>query len=307
MRQRIIGGQILRAIISLALISSVGAAQDKYFDAGGVRLRYLEQGTGEPIVLVHGFTNTADIWSANGIVQDLSRDHRVIAFDMRGHGKSDKPHDPVRYGREMGLDVVRLLDHLGIKRAHVVGYSLGGHITSQLLTLHPERFLSATLVAGSGRFDWNPQLAKEAEQDASEMERECVSPSLMRRLAPPGAALPSEDSLKTLSAGCLASQDRFALAAVTRSRRDHVMTRAAAAAVKVPTLAIGGTDDPMKAGLDTLVQIRPSVKLVVVEGATHTGPRGILRRPELVAALRAFLSANPPITPPSRRYIAGTW
>ena len=117
MRYRIVGG----AVISLAIISSVGAAQDNYFDAGGVRLRYVEQGKGDPVVLVHGFTNTADIWWASGIAQDLARDHRVIALDLRGHGKSDKPHDPAKYGREMGLDIVRLLDHLGIRRAHVVG------------------------------------------------------------------------------------------------------------------------------------------------------------------------------------------
>jgi len=286
MRYRIVGG----AVISLAIISSVGAAQDNYFDAGGVRLRYVEQGKGDPVVLVHGFTNTADIWWASGIAQDLARDHRVVALDLRGHGKSDKPHDPAKYGREMGLDIVRLLDHLGIRRAHVVGYSLGGHITSQLLTLRPERFISATLIAGSGRFGWSAELAKEAEVDASEMEHECISRSLMTRLSPPGAALPSDDSLKVLSSACVAAQDRLALAAVTRSRRDHVMTRAAAASVVVPTLAIVGTDDPMKAGLDTLVRIRPSVKLVVVNGATHAGPRGILRRPELLAALHGFLS-----------------
>jgi pimeloyl-ACP methyl ester carboxylesterase len=278
--------------VVLTLTSAVCAAQDNYFDAGGVRIRYAVQGTGEPIVLVHGFTNTAEIWSANGIAQDLSRDHRVITFDLRGHGKSDKPHDPAKYGREMGLDVVRLLDHLGIQRAHVVGYSLGAHVTSQLLTLRPERFISATLIAGSGRFGWSAELAKEAEQDASEMERECISPSLMNRLSPPGSAAPSSDSVEALSASCLAVQDRFALAAVTRSRPDHVMTRAAAAAVTVPTLAIVGTDDPMKAGLDTLVRIRPSVKLVVIDGATHAGPRGILRRPELIAALHDFLSSR---------------
>jgi pimeloyl-ACP methyl ester carboxylesterase len=60
----------------------------------------------------------------------------------------------------------------------------------------------------------------------------------------------------------------------------------------VPTLAIVGSDDPMKAGLDALVRMRPSVKLVIVDGATHAGPRGVLRRPELIAALRQFLSAH---------------
>ncbi len=277
---------------ALAFAPSIGEAQDKYFDAGGIRLRYVEQGAGEPVVLVHGFTNTADIWSANRILQDLARNYRVIAFDMRGHGKSDKPHDPARYGREMGLDVVRLLDHLGVQRAHVVGYSLGGHVVSQLLTLRPERFLSATLIAGSGRFGWDTVQAREAEQDASEIERECISRSLMVRLAPAGAALPADDSLEVLSASCRRAQDPFALAAVTRSRVDHVIRPAAAAAVAVPTLAVVGTDDPMKAGIDALVRLRPSVRLVVVQGATHAGVRGVLGRPELVAALRDFLAAH---------------
>ena len=301
MRRQILGARLLLVVGALATSARVAAAQDKYFDAGGVRLRYVEQGTGQPVVLVHGFGNTADIWWANGIAQDLARNYHVIAFDMRGHGKSDKPHVPAQYGREMGLDIVRLLDHLGIQRAHVIGYSMGGHITSQLLTVRPERFISATLVAGSGRFGWNAQLAKEAEEDASEMERDCISPSLMSRLAPAGITRPSDDSLKVLSAKCLAdsSQDRFAFAAITRSRVNHVITPAAAAAVTVPTLAIVGTDDPMKAGLDALVRLRPSVKLVVVDGATHSGPRGILGRPELIAAVRDFLSALVP-PPPAR-------
>jgi pimeloyl-ACP methyl ester carboxylesterase len=153
--------------------------------AAGVRLRYIEQGAGEPVVLVHGFTNTAEIWANNGIFQDLSRNYRVIAFDSRGHGKSDKPHDPARYGREMTLDIVRLLDHLNINQAHVVGYSLGGYLASQLLTLHPERLLSATLIAGAGRFDWNDARARQAEEEANERERECISRSMLFRLAPP--------------------------------------------------------------------------------------------------------------------------
>ena len=119
--------------------------------------------------------NRAEIWASNGIFQDLSRDHRVIAFDLRGHGESGKPHDPARYGREMALDIIRLLDHLGIRRAHVVGYSLGAILASQLLTLHPERFLSATLIGGAGRFEWNTELDRQADGDASEMERECIS------------------------------------------------------------------------------------------------------------------------------------
>jgi pimeloyl-ACP methyl ester carboxylesterase len=289
-------------LLGIAVVVAPCLAQDKYFDAAGVRLRYVEQGAGEPVVLVHGFGNTADIWTTNGIVQDLSRTYRVIAFDERGHGKSDKPHDPTRYGREMGLDVVRLLDHLGIQRAHVVGYSLGGYITSQLLTLHPERFLSATLIAGAGRFDWDDSRARLADQEASERERECISRSMLFRLAPINAPRPSEDSLKVLSAKCFAdtTQDRFALAALTRSRADQAITPAATAAVTVPTLAVVGSDDPEKTPLEALVRIRPSVKLVVIDGATHAGPGGILGRPDLVATLRTFLADHRATKPPSR-------
>lgn len=287
---RVFGASLMLA----ALGSNVCPAQDQYFNSAGVRLRYLDTGAGEPIVFLHGFGNTAELWSDNHIVQNLSRNYRVITFDERGHRKSEKPHEAANYGREMGLDVVRLLDHLHIQRAHVVGYSLGGYIVSQLLTLHPERFLSATLIAGAGRFNWDSTRAALADTEARERERECISRSMIFRLAPPNAPRPSEDSLERMSARCLAdtTKDRFAFAAIIRSRADQAFSPATAAAVTVPTLAIAGSDDPEKAGLEALVRIRPSITLVIVDGATHEGPRGILGRPELLSALRAFLSKH---------------
>ncbi len=86
------------------------------------------------------------------VFQRLSRRYRVIALDNRGHGKSDKPYDPAQYGLELVDDVVRLMDHLGIAKAHVVGYSLGGFITLKLALRHPERLLSAA-PCGAG---WSP-------------------------------------------------------------------------------------------------------------------------------------------------------
>jgi len=281
---------IRSALCGFLVASQSLAAQGRYIDADGLRLRYIDQGTGEPVVLVHGFGNSVETWTNSGIVQALAASYRVIAFDERGHGRSDKPHDPRAYGREMTDDIVRVLDRLKIDRAHIVGYSLGGHLVSQLLTLRPERFLSATLIAGAGRLAWDSVLAREAEVEASEMERDCISRTLVTRLTPP-TARPPEDSLAAMSARCLAdsTQDRFALAAITRSRAPQVITPAAAAAVRVPTLGVVGSNDPMRAGLEELVRLRPSVKLVVVDGATHAGARGILKRPETIAALRAFL------------------
>ena len=266
-------------------------AQDQYFDSEGVRIHYVVEGNGEPVVLVHGLQNTLEIWTSRGIVRDLARNYRVIALDLRGHGKSSKPHDPRLYGSQMGLDVVRLLDHLGIARAHIVGFSLGSVLTSQLLTLRPDRFLSATLVAGAGRLEWNEQLARNAELEAQEREKECISRQLVAALA---AEPPTEARYKELSAACMADStiDRFALAAITRSRADQTIAPAAAAAVTVPTLAVVGSRDRTKANLERLKQLRPDIQLLIVEGATHAGSTGILDRPEFLSALRAFLAAH---------------
>ena len=280
--------------VAFLLLAPNLSAQDKYFDSNGVTIRYVVQGTGEPIVLIHGLEGSLENWAKRGILPDLARNYQVIAFDLRGHGKSGKPHNPMAYGREMALDIVRLLDHLGIARAHVVGFSLGSQLTSQLLTLRPDRFLTATLIAGAGRFEWTDQQARDSEQEAVDRERECVSRTLLNRLAPLGEPKPSDQQIAALSAACMAdsTQDRFALAAVVRSRGDQRITPAAAAAVTVPTLAIVGSLDPSRKGLEMLKALRPAIKLVIVEGATHAADRGILGRPETLAALREFLAHN---------------
>ena len=230
---------ILSALCGSLVAGQSLRAQDRYITADGVKLRYIDQGTGEPVLLVHGFGNSVETWTNSGIVQALATSYRVIAFDERGQGRSDKPHDPPAYGREMTTDIIRVLDQLGIDRAHIIGYSLGGHLVSQLLTLRLKRFLSATLLAGAGRLAWDSVLAGEAEAEATEMERDCTSRTLVARLTPP-TARPSEDSLKAMSVRCLAdsTQDRFALAAITRSRAGQVITPAAAAAARIPTLGI---------------------------------------------------------------------
>ena len=114
------------------IISGPGATptNDQFFDSAGVRIRYVSAGQGEPIILIHGWAADAEMWDS--LMQDLSRDYRVIAFDCRGHGRSDKPTDPKQYGMEMVNDVVRLMDHLGFSKAHIVGYSMGGSIALKM-------------------------------------------------------------------------------------------------------------------------------------------------------------------------------
>ena len=88
-----------------------------YFDSDGVQIYFEEHGKGEPVVLVHGFASRAEHNWGGGWFDALAAHYRVVALDCRGHGKSGKPHDSAAYGGEtMGDDVIRLMDHLGIKR-----------------------------------------------------------------------------------------------------------------------------------------------------------------------------------------------
>jgi pimeloyl-ACP methyl ester carboxylesterase len=299
---------LLAAVVGIVLVggylaaqvspqqTTVASPQDRFFDSNGVRIRYVEQGTGQPVILVHGNGASLETWTNTGVFHNLSGDHRVIAFDARGHGKSDKPRDRAMYGREMALDIVRLLDHLKTARAHIVGYSFGGSTTAQLLTMHPERFLTAALIAGDPRLEWTTEQARLAEQEASEIERECVSRTQMLRLA---ATPLTEAAIKAASAACFAdsNRDRFVTAAIRRSYADQVITPAQAAGISVPVIAVVGNQDPTQAGLEAFKKVKPNLTLVIVDGATHVGERGILRRTEMIAAVRQFFAVHRPTNP----------
>ncbi|MGH6987198.1 MAG: alpha/beta fold hydrolase [Caulobacteraceae bacterium] len=133
----------------------------------GVRIHWMEAGAGVPVVLLHGYTSCCDAcWFANGLAKELARDHRVIGIDARGHGRSEKPHDPAKYpGDRMGADVIEALEHLGVEKAHFHGYSMGGAILAHLMARHPERIFSASF-GGSGVREEDEALAsKAAERD----------------------------------------------------------------------------------------------------------------------------------------------
>src|SRR6201993_780819 len=123
------------------------------FPHAGMEIAFLDEGEGEPIVLVHGFASNKEVnWVAPGWVTTLTRARRrAIALDNRGHGASSKLYEPADYDRAvMAEDVRALLDHLGIARADVMGYSMGARITANLAVAHPDRLRSAIL-GGVGR------------------------------------------------------------------------------------------------------------------------------------------------------------
>jgi pimeloyl-ACP methyl ester carboxylesterase len=130
----------------------------------GVRIHYMEAGEGVPVVLLHGYTSSSEgSWFADGIAEALARTNRVIGIDARGHGLSEKPHDPAKYdGDRMPKDVVEVLDALGIKRAHIHGYSMGGGLVAHLMARDPERFITAGF-GGSGVREADETLAARAK------------------------------------------------------------------------------------------------------------------------------------------------
>jgi pimeloyl-ACP methyl ester carboxylesterase len=143
-------------------VFAVPAAQT--FETGGVKIRYYVEGQGEPVVLVHGLhSNASKNWMAEGIFAELAKDHQVIALDLPGHGQSDKPNDEKAYGLQLVKEIVALLDHLHIKQAHIVGYSLGGMIAVKLLVMYPDRALSGT-IGGMGWLREGSRLQRVWEQ-----------------------------------------------------------------------------------------------------------------------------------------------
>ena len=119
-----------------------------YVDNSGVRIHYHVEGEGPPLVIQHGLTSSLENWYAYGYVEALKKDYRLILVDARGHGLSDKPHDPADY--ELGLrvkDILAVMDDVGVDKAHYLGYYMGGRIGFGLVKMRPVPLLDCTLTA----------------------------------------------------------------------------------------------------------------------------------------------------------------
>lgn len=283
----------LFAAFVCAFLSVGGAlAQDRYFDSAGVRLRYMDVGAGTPVLLIHGFT--ADLersWIETGILPDLARDYRVIAFDLRGHGMSDKPHEPRAY-EDVGVDAVRLMDHLKIHKAHVVGYSLGGIIAAKLLAIYPERFLSAVLGGAAYRRSQSERSDREADAAAREIEQTGIYRALVISTWPTDEPPPGEDAIAKRSREIAALSDLKAHAALMRARRALIVTDQEISSVSVPALAVVGAADPAVARVKAMQAVWPGLEVEVVPGAAHptVHPRGLPRRAEFREAIRRHIA-----------------
>lgn len=132
-----------------------------YATNDGVRIYYEREGSGPPLILQHGFTRTLENWRDNGYTDALRSDYDLILVDARGHGRSDKPHDPTAYAPDQRAgDITAVLDDAGIDRAIFWGYSMGGHIGYACARYAPERF-DALILGGAHPYARDPAQARQ--------------------------------------------------------------------------------------------------------------------------------------------------
>jgi pimeloyl-ACP methyl ester carboxylesterase len=226
------------------------------FNHDGVEIAFLDEGEGEPIMLVHGFASNKEVnWVSPGWVATLTRaGRRVVALDNRGHGESTKLYDPAAYHSAiMAEDVRALIEHLGLRRADVMGYSMGARNTAFLALAHPERVRSAVLgglgirlVDGVGLPD---TIAQALEAPA------------LADVSDPTAYMFRAFAEQTKS-------DLRALAACLRGSR-QTLSREEIGRVAVPLLVAVGTRDPIAGSPQELAALVPQGRALAIPGRDH--------------------------------------
>lgn len=228
----------------------------QFFTHDGFDLGYIDQGEGEPVLLIHGFASTHMVnWVSPGWVKTLTdAGYRTIALDNRGHGVSSKSHDAADYYPNiMAGDAAALLQHLGVSRAHVMGYSMGARIAAFLALQEPA--VVATLVFGGlgigmvdGVGDWDP-----------------IADAL---LAADPAQIPTARGKMFRAFADQTKSDRKALAACIATSRE-LLSEADMARITQPTLVAVGTKDDIGGSPDELAALMPNAEAFAIEGRDH--------------------------------------
>jgi pimeloyl-ACP methyl ester carboxylesterase len=279
--------------LALALCGNAARAQEGSFESQAVKIWYKMAGHGEPLVLIHGFAASSEMWdnhphSKTRVFSELAKQFRVIALDCRGHGKSSKPHDPKLYGREMVEDVVRLLDHLQVEKAHVVGYSMGAEIAGHLLVTHPERLRSVTLGGGVPSLEPSKESLALVELAAKSLEEgKGIAPVIIAG-TPAGAPKPSPELAEAISRSIIGSQDQKALGASVRGGKDLQVTEAQLRANRIPVLVVYGSKDGGETMHHRMKRVATLLKarVDVIEGGDHVGTYGM---PAFVKSVETFI------------------
>ncbi len=226
------------------------------FTYEGTTIEYLDEGAGDPVVLVHGFASNKETnWVYPGWIKPLTdAGYRVIALDNRGHGASTKYYETERYHiPEMTKDVIALLDHLKIENADLVGYSMGARISAYAAAHYPSRVRSATL----GGMGIN---LTQSVSSGNRVAKALEAPRIEDVTEPVG-----------LSFRKFAEQTRSDLKALAALSYSHqrIVPREDAAKIRVPVLVVVGTKDDIAGSGEELAELIPGAKFVALEGKDH--------------------------------------
>ena len=263
-----------------AAVVPLASAPDQFFTSDGARLRYRVIGSGEPVLFVHGATRTLEEWS--GPADSLAMNHRVIAVDLRGHGQSTKFTDPTDFGARMAEDMVRLLDHLKIQRAHFVGHSMGALIASAIAARHPDRIATASLIAGPFVAD-SATLTNMLASTVADAERGDGFTNFFKWIIP---GMPEAEA-KKYSEMTLAANHLPSIVGMFKSAGAMVVPRGTS--IRVPALVAVGGKDPLAPQSRELVTWWPGATLVEVPEANHFD---IMAQPQVLAAMKQLIDSN---------------
>jgi len=229
----------------------------EFTTSDGIRIHYATQGAaGSWVVLIHGYIDSAErMWFRTGIAEALASNHRVVALDNRNHGKSDKPQPG---GGGKAEDVLELMEQLGIEKAHIHGYSMGGGITGRLLASHPDLFITAGF-GGSGIYEADEELRKQAaDLDPQAPEPKGAAAAAYRLLRQRAAA-----RRKAESAG---EGRESAPAAANRRRRSLEIDLTK---IEVPVIAINGEFDRPHSKSQRMARELSHFENVILPGRNH--------------------------------------
>jgi pimeloyl-ACP methyl ester carboxylesterase len=256
-----------------------------FADSRGVRIHYELEGHGPPFVLMHGFSGNRTSWRGYGFADLLKDVYQLILIDARGHGESDKPHQPEAYDHRLLVDdVIAVLDDVQVSQTYYLGYSMGGMIGFGLAKYYPQR-MKSLIAGGVSPYNRDEPNAREQLLEIYEVAAEQGNEALIAQIkAWAGSITPAYEAR-------LRSADVQAGLAFLRWRHDHRPDYSAdLATLTLPFLLYAGeADEPIYSEAQEAANALPDAQFIALPGLNHVGAAGASQI--LVPRIKQFLAA----------------
>lgn len=254
-----------------------------FFENNGIKIHYEIEGEGPDLIMIHGFSSNIEAnWRVTNWISTLKDDNRLILIDCRGHGKSDKPTDPIHYGRNIPEDIIKLMDYLSIQKANFFGYSMGARLTFYTLVNHPNR-VNCAILGGyilppiQGK---RPALPFDAiinglKADNIDQVKDPLAKDFRRTAESKGANL---NAFAAVLEGY--KQDPEDLYA-SRSECKKILEK-----ISVPVLTVLGSDDFLQGDKAAIANLVPNACHFQIQGKDHIA---VVQDPKFKMIVKAFL------------------